>query len=114
MLVDLTHTLEVLNEFNAKIHKITMEQAKEERDQTTILYTITVFAFVGQMLFSLMWWWSGIEEKSAAQAYGVAAFFALIMVIYRRAKGRRKDALRDEPMVPVPGVTSTPPKIPLA
>jgi uncharacterized membrane-anchored protein len=88
-LVDLTHNIEVLNEYNTKIYHLTRSQSEEERDQTTILFTITIFAFVGQLLFSLLWAMSNVEAGSAAMAYSVAALAALMLFVYRRSRNEK-------------------------
>jgi hypothetical protein len=108
-LVDLTHNIEVLNEYNTKIYDLTSKQSAEERDQTTILFTITVFAFVGQLIFSLSWALSGKEANSAAIAYGIAGFLALLLFTYRK---RRSEKLNEKDQQAKPKSVSSPPDLP--
>jgi uncharacterized membrane-anchored protein len=91
-LVDLTYNIQNLNSATAlqtrelaKISGDTARQSIEEQKQTTLLYVIALFAFVGQVFMAFLWGYRGLaEEKAAFWGYATAVFIGIAYYLLRR------------------------------
>lgn len=110
-LVDLTVNIQRMSEYTAKqtaslleIQHDTKIQSdiarsvgKQEYIQSRILALIAIFAFVGQVVHSDLWWWISDEARSAAVAYSAAAFLVFVLwriMVWRQRRLERRQRIQ--------------------